>query len=145
MFRMFATAIIFALTGCATAQDPDAYYTPVVSEGTPIGFGEWVWLNEPYTSIGPQELIEDSRCPPNARCMWEGEVRIAAVIAHDPEPDVIYHHDNSLSARLEFGTAKGTTLFGGDITVERIEPLPAETGTTIDPKDYRFVFRIAPN
>lgn len=73
--------ILFALTlgACATTI-PNG---PIV-DGGPIRLDSLAHLGEP-TRVGPvvvtpQRVVEDSRCPINARCVWAGRVILTARI-----------------------------------------------------------------
>lgn len=59
------------LAGCATIGAPTADTAPIRGDGL-------ARIGEP-TCVGslvvtPQTLVEDSRCPMNARCIWAGRV-----------------------------------------------------------------------
>lgn len=144
MFRTIALLLLLALGACAAIPSPPDEPTSVETYRTPVALGEWVWLDEPYTSIRADRLIGDSRCPPNARCIWAGEVKLAVRISHDSQAGAPTHHDNAMSVDVEIGSAQGTSLFGGQIDIERVDPPPAPTGETLEPHDYRFVFRFTP-
>lgn len=140
-----ALAALAATTACVTTPpapvEPPEYQT----YGSPVAFGEWVWLSEPNLAISPRELVGDSRCPPNVRCFWAGEVRLMVLVANNPEPYVIYHdHGPATLVETEMGSEDGLWLFGGQIDVERVDPSPAMTNETIAPEDYRFTFRFTP-
>jgi len=66
MKHMLTLAAALALSACAT--------TPIT--GTPIRSDGLATIGQP-TRVGalvvtPQALVEDSRCPINARCVWAG-------------------------------------------------------------------------
>jgi hypothetical protein len=65
-------AALVALAGCATAEP-----RPIVSGG-PIRTDGAAMIGQP-TRVGtlvatPMRVVEDSRCPMNARCVWAGRV-----------------------------------------------------------------------
>lgn len=64
--------LAFAPAGCAVI--PDA---PIV-EGTPWAEGTAVPLDQPVrvgeVVVTPKRVVEDSRCPANARCVWAGRL-----------------------------------------------------------------------
>jgi len=68
MKHIFSLAAALALSACATTPPPGA---PIRSDGLAT-------LGQP-TRVGalvvtPQRVIEDSRCPINARCIWAGRL-----------------------------------------------------------------------
>ena len=74
MKHIIALAAAFALSACAT--------TPIA--GSPIRSDGFATLGQP-TRVGalvvtPQALVEDSRCPINARCIWAGRLVLKARI-----------------------------------------------------------------
>ena len=74
-----ATIAPLALSACAVI--PDA---PLVS-GTPWPQGSAVALMQPVKVgdlvVTPREVVEDSRCPINARCVWAGKLTVSTRIA----------------------------------------------------------------
>ena len=71
MKRMLSLIAPLALAACATAPAPMMPPPPPVmssSAAATVGFGAQAMLNG--LSITPLELVEDSRCPINARCVW---------------------------------------------------------------------------
>ena len=42
-----------------------------------LALGESVGIDQKGTIIAFEKVIDDSRCPMNARCIWEGNARIA--------------------------------------------------------------------
>ena len=74
MKHIFSFAAAFALSACATASVPAS---PIRSDGLAT-------IGQP-TRVGalvvtPQALVEDSRCPINARCIWAGRLVLKARI-----------------------------------------------------------------
>lgn len=67
-------AALSALSLSACAVIPDA---PIVT-GTPLPEGTEVALMQPVqvgdVVVTPREVVEDSRCPINARCVWAGRL-----------------------------------------------------------------------
>ena len=74
MKHIISLAAAFALGGCATV--------PIAA--SPIRSDGFATLGQP-TRVGalvvtPQALVEDSRCPINARCIWAGRLVLKARI-----------------------------------------------------------------
>ena len=74
---------VFAILIAAAPLGACAHYVnaPIVDTGPvhaqgPVGFGQAVQVGN--VVITPIELIEDSRCPINARCVWAGRLVIDA-------------------------------------------------------------------
>lgn len=72
--KTFVIFAPFALGACAVIP------TAANVEGTPQPVGYAVPFDQPVTVgelvLTPKQLVEDSRCPINARCVWAGRVVI---------------------------------------------------------------------
>ncbi|MBI1403730.1 MAG: hypothetical protein GC147_11010 [Porphyrobacter sp.] len=125
--RLAALALAAAtLAGCATI--PDA---PIV-EGTPLPPGSAVALLQPVAVgkvvVTPREVVEDSRCPVNARCTWAGRLVVKTRIDGAGWRD---------TADLTLGEPFGTH----DVVIALTSGEPApETGREVAPEDYRFTY-----
>ena len=62
-----SAALLLGSAACATIP-------PTKLNGIDVAFGQTAYVNGP--KILPIKLIEDSRCPMNARCIWAGRVRV---------------------------------------------------------------------
>ena len=76
--KLLPLAFLLAVGGCAT------YPNGPVVDGGPIRSDGFAAFNQP-TRVGavvvtPKAIVEDSRCPMNARCVWAGQVVITARI-----------------------------------------------------------------
>lgn len=125
--RPLAALAALSLTA-ACAVIPDA---PIV-EGTPLPEASMVALRQPVrvgtVVVTPQEVIEDSRCPINARCVWAGRLVVRTRIDGAGWRD---------TADLTLGEDFGTH----DVVIALTSGAPApETGGTIAPEDYRFTY-----
>jgi hypothetical protein len=74
MIRMTALAVALALGACTTAPIVEAHIRAdgLAKLGQPTGVARLV--------VTPKALIEDSRCPINARCIWAGRVVLRSQI-----------------------------------------------------------------
>lgn len=64
-----------SLGGCATTSPAPTSGLP---HGSPAGFGQPTRVGT--LVVTPLRLVEDSRCPMNARCVWAGRLVIGARI-----------------------------------------------------------------
>lgn len=90
MFRvLFAAALVFSLTGAATAQTSDTtaarVRTPDAGEPFRLALGEAV--EREGHRIAFVSVVEDSRCPTGVQCVWAGTAKIQVTI--DGEPAVL--------------------------------------------------------
>ena len=125
MKRNFALIALASLSACVTTVGAE---TPLPS-GDNVPLGRSAYIDGPI--IRPVKVIEDSRCPMNARCIWAGTVRIKATWVRPGGDRTI---------DLELG--KPTPLADGTIELTDVSPpRMAGEGRELKPADYRFSFR----
>lgn len=118
-----AIAAVFALSACATTREQ----TPL-ADGSDVALGQRAYVDGPI--VQPVKLLEDSRCPMNARCIWAGRVRL----------QMVWLRGNGEKQPFEVTLGEPTHLADGSITLESVRPAK-RTGDAIKPEDYRFSFR----
>ena len=125
MKRNFALIALFSLSACVTTAGAD---TPL-PDGKNVPLGRSAYVDGPI--IRPVKIIEDSRCPMNARCIWAGTVKIEAIWVRPGDDRTI---------ELELG--KVVPLADGSIELTDVSPpRMAGAGHELKPADYRFSFR----
>ncbi len=126
--KPLAIAPAFAfLAACATM--PDA---PIVEGGPPAAAGTRVTLGQPVwagaVAVTPLAVIEDSRCPENARCVTAGRIVVTTRIDGAGWRETV---------PLELGEPHVER--GRTVTLVSAIPEP-RAGVETAPGDYRFVF-----
>lgn len=128
MKQFLAGIAPFALAACVAVPEP--YSTPVAQEETPVALGQGVRVGD--LTVTPLKVVEDSRCPINARCVWAGRLIV--------------------DTRIEGKTAEGTWRDSANMTLGEtygthgrvIALVSGEPGRTTDretrPQDYHFVY-----
>jgi len=113
------------LSACATtsAQTPLAH-------ASDVALGQTAYADGPI--IKPVAVLEDSRCPMNARCIWAGRVRV----------QMLWIRGNGEKQPFEATLGEATPLADGSITLESVRP-DKMTKVALKPEDYRFSFRFA--
>jgi hypothetical protein len=112
--------LAFALGACATIPPPAAGPTAALGQTAVI---EGV-------RIRPIAVVEDSRCPINARCIWAGRLVVRTRIDGGAGAEVA---DLTLGKPLDLGGVS-VTLVGGE---------PGKmAGTETRPSDYRLTFAV---
>lgn len=125
MTRNFALIALLSLSACVTTAGTEAPLT----NGNNVPLGISAYVDGPI--IHPIKVIEDSRCPMNARCIWAGTVKIEAIWVRAGDDRVI---------ELELG--KPAPLADGTIELTDVRPpRMAGEGRELKPADYRFSFR----
>ncbi len=77
--------------------------------------------------VTPLRVIEDSRCPQNARCIWAGRVRLSVRIGR-------------ITRELTLG--QPVTVAGGKLSLAAVSPERTTTRErAIPPRAYRFGFQ----
>lgn len=112
-----------ALSACAATGAS----TPL-QDGSDVGLGQRAMVDGPI--VQPVEVLEDSRCPMNARCIWAGRVRVK----------MIWWRGNGEKQPFEVTLGESTPLADGAIRLESVRP-EKMTDVTLKPSDYRFSFR----
>lgn len=117
-------SVVLLLAACATVPaGPDA-------DGV-----TWSRLNQTVAVDGPRitplRVLEDSRCPMEARCVWAGRLRLELRV-----------HTGAGNRVIEIATDKPVAVADGSLELVSVMP-PASTQRQIEPGDYRFGFRFA--
>ncbi|MDP9423295.1 MAG: hypothetical protein M3Q19_10795 [Pseudomonadota bacterium] len=106
------------LAGCAT--------TPPAKAGPTAGFGEIAYTNG--LRVRPIAIVEDSRCPINALCVWAGRLVVRSEVRGGAWKKV-----------LDLELAKPEPIADGALTLVAAEPSKM-ADTPIDTRTYRFAF-----
>lgn len=124
--KMPATAL-FAGIAFATmaACSPTLQSDLAAPHHAAVGFGEVVKVGS--GTIAPKTLVEDSRCPATAACVWEGRLVITAEVERGGSRE---------TGELTLG--KTATIAGQPVLFYDAAPEAKEGGTDRDA--YRFTF-----
>lgn len=112
------------LASCGVVPPPDT--TPPLPPRSIVALGQKVMQGDMV--VTPLAVVEDSRCPVNARCVWAGRLVIRTRLQIEGWHDII---------EMELG--KNYHMHGRGITLVSVEP-GKSTDREIASKDYRFVF-----
>ena len=125
MKRSLAFLAPLALAACATTPAPG----PDADGISWARLGQRAYVDGP--DVTPLEVLEDSRCPINARCIWAGRVRLSVKI------DL-----GSRSEIREITTEEPLQVADGALSLVSVEP-GLMAGQEAKPEDYRFGFQFA--
>jgi hypothetical protein len=132
----YATLFLTAfLAACSSGgYGPTDSGTPSPSEGSvSVAVGEQVAVGATGVTIELRAVTEDSRCPLNAVCVWEGNGQVSVTLANG--------YGSARDATLNTSQEPRRIDFAGlRITLSGLAPHP--TGDPIDPADYVATFRI---
>lgn len=121
---ILALPAALALSACATTRGAP------LPDGSDVALGQKAYVDGPL--VQPVEVLEDSRCPMNARCVWAGRVRVK----------MVWIRGNGEKQPFEAALGEPVQLADGQFTLESVRP-EKMTNVTIKPSDYRFSFRFA--
>ena len=120
MKNLIALPLLALLAACATTP------VPFATEGTTVEIPQGVHVGK-LVAV-PQVLLEDSRCPMNARCVWAGRAVLSTRI---------YGPDFDETVPLVLGEPHA--LHGTSITLTSVTP-EKMAGAEIPAPTYRFGF-----
>jgi|SRR5690606_20770659 len=124
-----ALLLVLSLGVSACAASPAALSgSPPLAEASSVALGQSAYAEGPV--IQPVELLEDSRCPADVRCVWAGEVRLK----------MLWIRPGARAQPFEAILGKRVPLADGTLLLESVTP-PKEVDQPIRPEDYRFSFR----
>ena len=112
------TAVLLA--GCVTTRNND-------DGSVDARLGQTVNVGGPR--VTPLAVLEDSRCPMEARCIWAGRVRLSVRVTTGADSTV-----------RELATDKALQVADGQLVLQGVMP-PRSTQRTIAPSDYRFTLK----
>ena len=115
-----------ALAACATVPSDAPPSTDGIARA---GLNQRAYVDGPY--VTPLKVLEDSRCPMNARCVWAGRTRLTVKI------DL-----GSRSETREISSDQPIQVADGTLSLVEVQP-DLMAGEQAKPKAYRFGFTFA--
>lgn len=129
--RLILVPGLIMLAACTTAAEQPEIPGCRTMECVAIGESQQVFADFRVT---PLEVLEDSRCPIEADCIWEGQVRLRAQLDLGHE-----------SIEAELNSSKPMRINGGFLSVAEVAPEASVQWSPIEANDYRFGFSFAPD
>lgn len=123
LHSLLPIALPLMLAGCVagSAAQPSQRI-----ENGPVAIGQTAYVDGP--SVTPLELLEDSRCPKDVRCVWAGQVRLRVRVT-----------GGAWSREIELVSNKPVQVADGALRL--VAATPERSQAAIRPQDYRFTFR----
>lgn len=112
-----------ALSGCVSAEPT------MLPDGSDVRLGETAYVNGP--KVKAVKILEDSRCPMNARCIWAGRVKLKMLWLRP-----------SGNKPFEVILGEPVQLADGTFSLTSVRP-ERMTNQELKPRDYRFSFEFA--
>jgi hypothetical protein len=130
------TPLLF-LAACASGGGiPSTSPTPALNEEFTLAPGESAAVNGTNLRLTFDRVSEDSRCPADVNCIWEGDAVVLLKVKADAE-------EESREVHTQGGAARSRNAPAGDyvVTLVRLEPVPRSTGA-IEASAYRATLRV---
>ena len=129
--RLFEVACLLAMIGILVGCTGAGVLKASLGQEVSLAIGQTAQLeNEPLT-VRFDAIAEDSRCPINGECFWEGEVSCNVTAIHQGSPSAL-----TLTQRgLTRGPAE--TTYQAYRLIYNVEPYP-KAGKHISTEDYRL-------
>lgn len=120
-----------ALSACATANDRRDI--PGCVEMECVALGKAQQLSRTLT-VTPLAVLEDSRCPMEARCVWAGRlvVKLRLDMGHE-------------SMEVDLASDEDVRINSGMLAFAEIAPVASIKWADLKPREYAFSFRFAPD
>ncbi len=122
---VLSLALISLTTACVTSNSQ----SNVLLDASNVSLGQTAYADGP--KIRPVKILEDSRCPINARCVRAGDVRLL----------VEWVRPNG-NQTIEVWLGKPAPMADGQLTLTDVRPgREAGSGKELKPANYRFSFK----
>jgi hypothetical protein len=118
--------------------------TLLIAACVPLGGSATLNPGESYTSgdgnvtVTVLQVLEDSRCPADAMCIWQGNVKVLVEITVGTETQ---QATLTLGELLD-GDVTSVTIAGHTVELTQVEPYPLASQPT-DPADYEVTLKIS--
>ncbi len=126
---LLALCLVFILPAACT-NSPSPTTTPL-GKAVSLAPGQAVTIEGESLKIKFAEVINDSRCPSGATCIWQGEVSCRLEITYRENAFIKVITQPGLSAD------PATAEFNGYTLRFKVQPYPT-AGASIKSKDYRL-------
>jgi hypothetical protein len=118
------------LTACGGGVSaPSAERVPLGREFT-LAVGQSAVVGDTGLRLSLEGVSQDSRCPSDVQCVWEGDATVALAVAAAPGPRAEYelHTSGRYAREVEHGPYT--------VTLVRLAPVP-KSGAVLEPSAYR--------
>lgn len=126
-----AFLIAVLLAACASAA------TALPAGEHVLALGQSVASADGSVTITFVEILEDSRCPADAMCVWQGNVKVLIEVSQGTEAQ---QFTLTLGELLE-GDVNSITVGDSTVTLTQVDPYPLASQPA-DPADYRITINI---
>lgn len=135
----WSTLLAVGITGCGNPTVPGQsadFALLSASQEIVLEYGEDVFLEGSVLRVSFNEVLEDSRCPTDVTCVWEGNGKVIIGIAAGMGTT----HALVLNTSLE---PRSAVWSGIRVTLLELNPAP-HAGSEIPPESYTVRLRLEP-
>jgi len=129
--RLSLASALFVTAACTTAAERTEIPGCRAVDCVAIGEAQRVFTD---FSVTPLAVLEDSRCPIEADCVWAGRVRVEAQLDLGHE-----------RITIELASSEPLRINGGFLSLAEVAPDASTQWDPLRPEDYRFGFAFAPD
>jgi hypothetical protein len=130
-----ALAPLLFVAACASAGTTPTP-TPALNEEFTLAPGQTASVNGADVRLTFERVSEDSRCPTDVTCIWEGDAVVILKVKAKSE-------ETTREVHTQGGEPRSRKAPAGDyvVTLVRLDPAPRSTAA-IDAKDYRATLSV---
>ena len=140
MIRLFLIGIVLGCLGCASNEPTETGGPPPVLTGGPLSIGEQIAVTEIEASLRFDDLLEDSRCPVDVHCIWEGNARLSLTLLSGQHEEIPFLLDTS--PNVPGGSSQTRFLYRDHtIFIAQLQPEP-RSDVSRSPEDYRLTIGV---
>jgi hypothetical protein len=129
LYLSIILAVVLSVSGCADTSDR---IEVSLGQEFSLSIKQSAFIKEENLEIEFEEVIEDSRCPWEVTCVWEGRVSLSVEINVNDVSDNIELSQSGLTDRSVLATHAGYQF------TYKVEPYP-EADKTISVDEYRLL------
>lgn len=124
------TPLVF-VAACASAGNGPGTPTPAVNEEFTLSPGQTAAVSGTNLRVTFERVREDSRCPTDVNCIWEGDAIVVLTVKADAE-------ETTREVHTQGGESRSRNAPAGNhrVTLVRLDPAPRSTGA-IEASAYR--------
>jgi hypothetical protein len=130
MLRLISLPLLLAACASGGGNGPTSP-TPGLNEEFTLAPGQSAAVNGTNVRLTFDRVSEDSRCPTDVTCVWEGDAVVVLKVKVDAEETTREVHTQGGEPRLRKAPVGNYV-----VTLVRLEPAPRST-STIEPSAYR--------
>lgn len=129
--RTIVSLLPLALVACVAVDEAPIHYEgPLAAQGTPVALRQAVALA--HVALTPMRVVEDSRCPIDARCVWPGRIVVETRV-----------DGPGWRETLQFQPGEPQVVRDLSIALVSVEPARPSAESAPESSRYRFTFALA--